>query len=376
MEQTLSKADGAAFPFGEDECFVAGEVTCIPVLWYDVALLLKLLGPKGLYLSAEYETNGTEDETVDFPEFWTTGKHKANGVDYTPDLRGGSCRLFKHPSLIQEEEPPYTYDIPFTPGNRTHLNLSGLFDRLPGVTVPHPAHDRDCCFLLVGCEKPSVRRDLAMLPVLVPCSGKLSRSGEKMQYFDAFLSCLEQPRRHLLTPDQHALQELGLAMVKLAEQLPGSLLELEHSMAGAANDLFLLWEKALPMLFHQHHVFRYPIGGRTGLKGKPEKSRIGLALIGKERPQLSFELSNYENHIVLKPVLRLRGKRVSAFESRMPLFVSIGNTYYLASSLRDAAALEWMDGLNNRITVLKEDEAVFRKEVLEILEQLYEVKRL
>lgn len=376
MEQTLSKADGTAFPFVEDECFVAGEVICFPVLWYNVALLLKSPEPQDLHLSVENGMNVAEDETVDFPEFWTTGKYKANGVDYTPGLRGGTSRQFKHPSFIQEEEPSYTYDTPFTPGNRTHLNLSGLFGQLPGVTAPHPAHDRDCCFLLVGCEKPLVRRDLAMLPVLVPCSGKLSRSGEKMQYFDAFLSCLEQPRRHLLTPDQHALQELGLAMVKLAEQLPGSLLELAHSMASAANDLLFLWEKALPMLFHQHHVFRYPIGGRTGLKGKPEKSRIGVAFIGKERPQLSFELSHYENHIVLKPVLRLRGKRVSAFESRMPLFVSIGNTYYLASSLRDAAALEWMDGAHYRVTVLKEEEAVFRKEVLEILEQFYEVKRL
>lgn len=376
MEQTLSKADGTAFPFLEDECFVAGEVTCFPVLWCDAVLLFKSLCLQDIYLPAAVGTNAAEDEAVSFPEFWTTGKYKGNGVDYPPDLRGGICRQFKHPSLMQEEERPYNYDIHYFPGNRTHQDLPGLFGRLPGTTVPHPAYDHDCCFLLAGCEKPLVRRDLAMLPVLVPCSGKLSRSGERMQYFDAFLSCLEQPRRHLLTPDQHALQELGLAILKLAEQLPGSLLELEEGMAGAANDLLLLWEKALPMLFHQHHVFRYPIGGRTGLKGKPEKSRMGLAFIGKDRPQLSFELLHYENHIVLKPVLRLRGKRVSAFESRMPLFVGIGNTYYLASSLRDAAALEWMDGLNYRITVLKDDEVVFRKEVLDELEQFYEVKRV
>lgn len=372
MEQTLSKAAGAAFPLVDEEGFVDNDAIFFREEGDGVGL------PEGspdqyyFYLSREDEINCYEEDVLMFPEFWTTGKYKGNEADYTLDFYIGIGQA----PIIQDEPPPYIYDTQYFPGNRARVDLTGLFDRLPGTVTPLISYERDCCFLVVGCEKPLVRPKLSLLPILVPCSGRLSRSGEKMHYFDAFLSCLEPQRRHLLTPDQHLLQEIGLAMVKLAEQLPGSLLQLEPGMEGVAHELFLLWEKALPMLFHQEYVFRYPIGGKAGLRGKPEKSRLVKALVGKDRPQLSFELYDHENHFLLKPVLRLRGKRVSDFKSSMPMFVSAGNRSYLASSLRDAATMEWMDGVHYKITVLKEDEAVFRREVLEVIEQFYEVKRV
>ena len=372
MEQTLSKAAGAAFPLVDEEGFVDDDTIFFPEDGDAVALPEASPDERGFYLSREDDINCYEEEVLMFPEFWTTGKYKGNDVDCTLDLYIDTGQA----PIVQDEAPPYTYDTQYLPGNRARVDLPGLFGRLSGTVTPPASYERDCCFLVVGCEKPLVRPELSLLPVLVPCSGRLSRSGEKMHYFDVFLSCLEPQRRNVLTPDQQALNILGLAMVKLAEQLPGSLLQLEFGMEGAAHELFLLWEKALPMLFHQEYVFRYPIGGRTGLRGKPEKSRLLKAPVGKDRPQLSFELHDHDNHFLLKPVLRLRGKRVSDFKSSMPMFVSVDNKAYLASSLRDAATLEWMDGVHNKIKVLKEDEAVFRREVLEVIEQFYEVKRV
>ena len=372
MEQTLTKADGAAFPLVDEEGFVDNDAIFFREDGDGVALPEGSPDEYGFYLSREDEINCNEEEVLMFREFWTTGKYTGNEVNCKFDLDIGTGQA----PIVQDEAPPYIYDTQYFPGNRARVDLPGLFGRLPGTVTPLISHERDCCFLVVGCEKPLVRPELALLPVLVPCSGRLSRSGEKMHYFDAFLSCLEPQRRNLLTPDQQALHTLGLAMVKLAEQLPGSLLQLEPGIEGAAHELFLLWEKALPMLFHQEYVFRYPIGGRTGLRGKPEKSRLVKAPVGKDRPQLSFELHDHDNHFLFKPVLWLRGKRISNFRSRMPMFVSVGNTSYLASSLRDAAILEWMDSLNNRIFIGRENIVVFRREVLEVIEQFYEVKRV
>lgn len=305
------------------------------------------------------------------------GQFAPNGII---ELAAKYPRCFEEQKMVNQEtgpvlEPRACLRPVFHLTKGAHGEAPALLDRLPGTGSAATPHSTELCFVMVRTGRSALVASKEQLPVLVPCMGTLSRTGEKVKQFGRFLSGVEKERQHLLTADQQALNQLGLAMLKLAEQLPGSVLELLPGQEETAVQLMGLWEQSLPLLRQQGHVFHYRLYNPQALQGKPEKSRMLRTRVGKERPRLSFELRDKGAYLVLTPVLLLHGKRVTDFEDWMPLFAAVKGVHFLVSSLRDAATLEWMAGFNNRITVFKEHLAGFEKEVLQPLERFYEVRR-
>lgn len=313
--------------------------------------------------------------------------HTAGGNyfhQFTPDglieLSGKYPRCFEEQKTANNETGPVLQPRAFLRpvfrlSKGAHSEAPALLDRLPGTGSSMLPGNTGLCFVMVRTGRSAQVASKEQLPVLVPCLGTVSRTADKIKQFGHFLSGVEKERQHELTADQHTLNQLCLEMMKLAGRLPGSVLELLPGQEETAGHLMALWEQSLPLLRQQDHVFHYRLYNTKALLGKPEKSRMLRTTMGTERPRLSFELRDKGAYLVLIPVLQLRGKRITDFEGWMPMFAGIKGVHFLLSSLRDAATLEWMAGLNNRITVFKEHLSGFEKDVLQPLERFYEVKR-
>src|SRR5690606_24839561 len=153
-------------------------------------------------------------------------------------------------------------------------------------------------------------------------------------------------------------------MWKLVEQLPGRLQELAEDKKKLASQLFLLWEKTVPILYHQEFIYQYCLHRLRNLKGKPDKSGMIRSRLSKERPVLQFMLRDKGDYYSFLPVLVIRGVKHFTFDTKVRFFAIIEKEHYLLSSLRDAALVEWMDNLRGKINVFKEYFQEFEQNIL------------
>lgn len=215
------------------------------------------------------------------------------------------------------------------------------------------------------------------LPFLLPCRGKLNKAGNDIKSFGSFLSGIQKEYDAQLTEEQRTLNSICLALYKQVEKLPHELVhaDMSYNEPDSLLNVFNLWQKAMPLLVHQHTYLHPYFQKRQLIKGKPFLSWIEKITVRQSVPVIEFKLSDkgafYQ--LEMKPVIN--GKAITGYAVPDTFFIREGDNVYMLSSVRDAAIVEWMEKSANRITVFKKHFARFEKVFLQPLEKHYRVKK-
>ena len=300
-----------------------------------------------------YRPNGPADLAQKYPALFTKNK-KGYGNDYQPIPLLNTVYGLDHGLVF--DLPPAVF----------------LLKSVPPSNLPPAGHG--LCFIIVESYRSNYWNETqGRMPALLPCRGILNKAGNSMKGFHQFLSGTSKTEQQFLTANEQQLNNTGLEIWKLVEQLPNSIKNCTPAQQQLLQQLFHLWQTTLPLLHAQPHVFNYPLHWLRDLKNKPRSSRMMQCQVQKDRPQLKFSLQDKGPYYSLRPQLWLRETLQPTFEHCNPLFVSVGNHYYLMASLMDAAMLAWFHPGDNHITVFKEHFVAFQKEILQPLATHYTI---
>jgi hypothetical protein len=216
------------------------------------------------------------------------------------------------------------------------------------------------------------------LPFLLPCVGTLNNAGTSIKWFQHFISGTEKKFDHFLSDNQRVLNKLSYEMWSLADKLPGLIVEKKERETDPlkVEALFGLWREAIPLLWGQKHLFFYWFYNKIEFKGKPAKSTIEKARIGCEIPVLTFRLLEKKDLYQLQIEVRVGDRALKRLNLEMTFFVREDDQFWLLSSLRDSALLEWMRQSGNSIVVFKEHFREFEKTVLNRIREFYSVNMI
>lgn len=214
------------------------------------------------------------------------------------------------------------------------------------------------------------------LPFVVPCAGKLIKSKTGIKTFYDFLSGAKKQYNHLLTDGQKELNTACFELWKLAEKLPGHILE-DHEVKKITDNRLLVfeaWCKMLALLKQQSFIYSYFLYRTEELKkGRPAKGRTRQIQIASETPELRFVLTDCGAFYQLAMDVLVKGEPLTDYEADTTFFISQGLTIYLLPSLRDAAIAQWMDHSGGMLTVFKEHFPQFEQAILTPIRQHYKV---
>lgn len=228
--------------------------------------------------------------------------------------------------------------------------------------------DVTICYIMM------VSRRNNFLPFLIPCLGKLNKSGTAIKGFNKFLSGIEKENDALLTDEQRVLNRICLDMWRHVEKLGD--IAIYKSMSDddrhRLSILFELWQKAIHLLQKQY-VFKHPFFFTRYLKGRPSKSYIEDISICQEIPSIQFQLIDKGPFYQLEMMVLLSEKAIRNFEPITAFFIQQDQNIYQLSSQRDAAMSEWMRKSGGRITVFKQHFTEFENNFLKPLRKNYPV---
>ena len=214
-----------------------------------------------------------------------------------------------------------------------------------------------------------------LLPFLLPCIAKLNRAGTAVKIFDNFINGTKNKHESILTEEQRTLNMLCYDMWKLVEKLSSSLIDqLAASAMSDAEEVFNLWQQAVPILQRQPFLFTYYLYNEKELKGKPARQRIDEVHIDNAVPSLYFQLTDKDAFYQLHMKVSLNGKELTKFDADIGFFIRNEITLYLLPSLQNAAIAEWMRESGGRITIFKEHFNEFEHDILKPLGEYYKVK--
>lgn len=213
------------------------------------------------------------------------------------------------------------------------------------------------------------------LPFLIPCLGKLNKSGTAIKGFNKFLSGIEKENDALLTDEQRALNRVCLDMWRQVETLGDIVIykEMSDDNRHRLSILFELWQKAIPLLQKQY-VFKHPYFFTRYLKGRPSKSYIEDIRICQEKPSIKFQLIDKGPFYQLEMKVLLNRKAIKNCEPITAFFIQQEENIYILSSQRDAAMSEWMRNQGERITIFKQHFNEFENTFLKLLHKYYSVE--
>lgn len=243
----------------------------------------------------------------------------------------------------------------------------------PSLKVDKDTHDEAIGYLLMI---PFRNR---FLPFVVPCAGKLNKSKTGIKTFYDFLSGAKKQYNHLLTDGQKELNTACYELWKLAEKLPGHILEgyKVKKLTGNRLLVFEAWHKMIALLKQQSFVYSYFLYKIEELKkGRSAKGKTQQIQIASAIPELRFVLADHGAFYQLSMQVLVQGKPLTDYEADTTFFISQGKTIYLLSSLRDAAIAQWMDCSGGTLTVFKEHFSQFEQTILDPIRQCYAVKMI
>ena len=213
-----------------------------------------------------------------------------------------------------------------------------------------------------------------LFPFLLPCLGYLDKAGTLPKGFDSFISGTQKQYDSLLTEEQRTLNSHCYEMWRLAQNLPGSLLNEPVDEPSKLHDLFDLWQQAIPLLYNQSFIYTYCMFWKRELKHKPEKRKLERVEISPATPSIRFLLLDRGDIFQLHIRVFIKEQVLESYCADHLFFIKSGEQIHLLSSLKDAAVIEWMDSCNNCITVFKEHFVEFEQEILVPLRENYPVK--
>jgi hypothetical protein len=306
------------------------------------------------------------------------------GTDYFEQFRPGglyemSIRHKKYfrklnGHLGQEIKPKQNlgavYSLTHTPDFK---NILKAFSLLPVKKLIGKSEADVLCYMVV-----SIRRK-EHPPFVLPCMGKLSKTGTAVKSFYPFLTGIQKEYAHLLTDDQKLLNEQCLALFKEAEKLPGRLFPRYEEPVDISRytAYFTAWQKLWHLLQKQSHLFTCDLYGIRELRGKPPKSRTRQTTLSADHPKLFFQLVDKGALFQVMMKGSLGNKTIRRYDLPMLFLMhDEGNNLHLLASPVDAWMAEWMKKAGHRITVFKENFKDFETNFLSSLQLHYEVNRI
>lgn len=304
------------------------------------------------------------------------------GEHYFQKLRpGGVMELaLAHRTLFNKVESRNGLDVSTRPELKTVYKLdekAGAIDLVTVMELPGTLLENN--FLSAGLALsyvvilPSRYR---FLPAVIPCMGKLNKTGTAIKSFDKFLSGLQKEYAAQLTHNQRELNKACFSLWKTVEPMPGSLLDEAERKSILDNYIAIwsAWQHIIPLLQKQPFVYSYPSYHLRDLKGKPRMGRIAPVQISSKPPTLKFVLTEKAVFYTLELQIWIHKDLLEGYDAEMPLFILYGRTLYLLDSIRDAVITEWMCRSGGRITIFKEHFGEFEKGCLALLRANYPVK--
>lgn len=239
-------------------------------------------------------------------------------------------------------------------------------DTAPAVTLSRQV----ICYFIIESKRKE------RLPVLIPCTGQLTKNGDSIKRLDPFFSGTKKENDALLTEDQRVLNLLCFQIWQAAEELPGDIPDQETMLMSAKLcSFFGLWKQAFSFLHCQKWVCRYPVWRQRELRGQPEKKRMKPVRPCTGYPAPAFHLRKGKYFYQLTGTARHpQGRLLHPFDSSLPFFLLQKEKLYFLENLQDAAVVHWMHRQKNKLTVFPEQYPAFEKAVLKWLGKWYEIK--
>lgn len=216
------------------------------------------------------------------------------------------------------------------------------------------------------------------LPAVIPCMGKLNKTGTAIKSFDKFLSGLQKEYAGQLTHNQRELNKACFGLWKTVEPLLGSLMDEAERKSILDNYIAIwsAWQQIIPLLQKQPFVYSYPSYHLRDLRGKPRMGRISPVQLSGEPPALKFVLTEKAVFYTLELQIWIHNDLLEGYDAEVPFFILYGRTLYLLESFRDAVITEWMCRSGGHITIFKEHFGEFEKDWLTLLRSNYPVKMI
>lgn len=209
-----------------------------------------------------------------------------------------------------------------------------------------------------------------LLPVLAPCAGTLNSSGRYVKQYQTLLSGLTSGLAR--TPNEGRLIQLGIHMLQLAVQLPGTLNAVNKTAQPQLQQLFNLWQQAFTLLVKQPFVRSYVLQQHQPLQHIPQRTRLHYCPVSTEKPVLQWVLETGKEGYRFYPQLLLNGQVFTRFTIHQSLLIHLQGCYYLPARLHDAVLLESIPCIH----FAKSEYVLFEQTVLRLLQPFYTINRV
>lgn len=304
-----------------------------------------------------YRPGGLVSTAVKYPELFEV-VIQVNGCDVKPK---GELGIIYH---LSDKIRPRSFAEIFSLSNTSTASDTPLNE----TPVGHPTIPM--AYMVLS----PMSRSMNIPPILLSCVGVENKARTALKGFGRFI--LEEVDFPALTEMDKSLIGLTHRFWSIFNETKGNLyngwVNVSYDWA-KATELFELWKTAVPYLTQQH-VYRHPLYRIRYQNKKPSIRSMQAIRIKTERPVLSFRLCSHATYHQLELVASIKDKILPIDAKGVGLFVNDGEEYYLVSSMRDAAILDWMRRMDNRITILREHFEEFDAVYLSLLREYYPVE--
>lgn len=201
-------------------------------------------------------------------------------------------------------------------------------------------------------------------PFLIPYIGILNKGKTEVRNFKTYVLNEMQLSEINLTDEQQHLVEICFDMKKIAlvanpeyNEDADRLAEKRKQNQNNFNQLFELWQNALPLLsgrLYTHYSYTY---GMRNVKGKPIRSYMTPCEVNNETPEICFLWKDKGDYYKLELRLMLQGKMHQLkYQFNTAFFVMLSynpRKYVLLNSVVDSELLTYFQQSQFQILVLK-----------------------
>ncbi|MCX2430644.1 hypothetical protein [Pedobacter sp. GR22-10] len=219
-------------------------------------------------------------------------------------------------------------------------------------------------------------------PFLVPYTGILNKAKTELRSFTIYVLNETQLPETDLTDEQQKLVEICFDMRKIAlvaspayKDDASKLAEKREQNQYNFNELFELWQKALPLLsgrLYTHYNYTY---GMRNVKGKPRRSSMIACSFDSETPEICFLWKDKGDYYKLELRLRLSGKiHQLQYNYNTAFFAMLfynPRRYALLNSVIDSKLLSFFQKSHFQLLVLKKHYDGDFKEFVDRLRMIY-----
>ena len=201
-------------------------------------------------------------------------------------------------------------------------------------------------------------------PFLVPYTGILNKAKTDLRSFTTYVLNETHLPEIDLTDEQQKLVEICFDMRKIALVIGPAYKDDAYRLAEKReqnkynfNQLFKLWQKALPLLsgrLYTHYSYTY---GMRNVKGKPRRSDMIPCTFNSETPEICFLWKDMSDYYKLELRLRIAGKIHKIQYYHNTAFFAMLNfsskKYVLLNSVDDSQLVSYFQQSQFQLLVLK-----------------------